>query len=607
VPDAPKQALVTRLLAKWLRDPGGNLSLMSRLLRDNGVHHWKGYALAFVFMAATAGATSLAAWIMRDVIDKVFIAKDMQALWQIATILFVVSLVKGGSAYGQQVTLARIANGIVADVRRRIFDKMLSMSVGYFMARHSTDFLARQSFIGQSASGALNVVITALSRDTLTLLGLVAVMVMQDPLMAVIALVFMPLAVAGVRRLAGRIRKVRGDEFTGTAQMTQTMQDAVQGIRVVKAYTLEEHMRATQQQAISILERAGNKLSIVTARSSPLMETLGGLAIALVVLYGGWRVIAHGQAPGAFFSFITAVLLAYEPAKRLARLHVELNAAMIGVTMLYEFLDEKDVEHEETGLSALKLTQGEITFREVHFAYREDEAVLHGLTFLAEGGKTTALVGRSGGGKSTVMSLLLRFWETERGAIFIDGQNIGHVTRASLRQSIAYVSQDNFLFSGTVRDNIALGRPGASEDEIIAAAKAAHAHDFIMGFELGYDSPCGEQGLQLSGGQRQRIGIARALALGPRMLILDEPVSALDVSIQAQILNLLADIRSRMALSMIFIAHDLSVVRHVSDRIAVMYLGRIVELADRDATSTPTRCTPIRKRCSPPCPFRTPR
>ena len=574
MPDAPTQGLVTRILAKWLRDPGGNLSLMSRLLRDNGVHHWKGYALAFLFMAATAGATSLAAWLMRDVIDKVFIAKDMQALWQIATVLFVVSLVKGGGAYGQQVTLARIANGIVADVRRRIFDKMLSMSVGYFMARHSTDFLARQAFIGQSASSALNVVITALSRDTLTLLGLVAVMVLQAPLMAVIALIFMPIAVVGVRQLAGRIRKVRGDEFTGTAQMTQTMQDSVQGIRIVKAYTLEDHMRRLQWQAIALLERAGNKVSIVTARSSPLMETLGGIAIALVVLYGGWRVIAHGQAPGAFFSFITAVLLAYEPAKRLARLHIELNAALTGVSMLYEFLDETHVETETATLPALKLTQGQIEFRDVQFAYREDEAVLHGLSFIAEGGKTTALVGRSGGGKSTVMSLLLRFWETEQGHILIDGQNIAQVTRASLRQSIAYVSQDNFLFSGTIRDNIALGRPGASEEDIISAAKAAHAHDFIMGFEQGYDAPCGEQGLQLSGGQRQRIAIARAFLKNAPILLLDEATSALDSESERAIQEALADLaRGRTTL---VIAHRLSTIRN-ADKICVIADGKVVE------------------------------
>lgn len=579
MPDVPMQGLVTCLLAKWLRDPGGNLSLLSRLLRDNGMHHWKGYGLAFLFMAATAASTSLAAWIMRDVIDKVFIAKDMQALWQIATILFVVSLVKGGGTYGQQVTLARIANGIVADVRRRIFDKMLTMSIGYFMARHSTDFLSRQSFIGQSASGALNVVVTALSRDTLTLLGLVVVMVLQDPLMAIIALIFMPIAVVGVRQLAGRIRKVRGDEFTGTAQMTQTMQDSVQGIRIVKAYTLEEHMRRLQWQAIALLERAANKVSIVTARSSPLMETLGGLAIALVVLYGGWRVIAHGQAPGAFFSFITAVLLAYEPAKRLARLHVELNAALTGVAMLYEFLDETNIEAESAALPALKLTGGQIEFRDVHFAYRGDESVLHGLSFIAEGGKTTALVGRSGGGKSTVMSLLLRFWETEQGRILVDGQNIADVTRASLRQSIAYVSQDNFLFSGTIGDNIALGRPGASEADIIAAAKAAHAHDFIMGFEQGYDAPCGEQGLQLSGGQRQRIAIARAFLKNAPILLLDEATSALDNESERAIQDALADLsRGRTTL---VIAHRLSTIRN-ADKICIIDDGKVLELGSHE-------------------------
>jgi ATP-binding cassette subfamily B protein len=225
-----------------------------------------------------------------------------------------------------------------------------------------------------------------------------------------------------------------------------------------------------------------------------MMEALGGLAIAIVVTYGGSRVINDGAAPGAFFSFITALLLAYEPAKRLARLHVDLSACLPGVAMVYAFLEEPSSETEPPDMPDLTVGAARIEFRDVHFSYRSGEPVLSGLSLIADGGRTTALVGRSGAGKSTVMSTMLRYWELESGAILIDGQDIAKISRASLRRAMSYVSQDVFLFQGTIRENIALGLPGANEDQIRAAAIAAYAHDFITTFEFGYDTPCGEHG-----------------------------------------------------------------------------------------------------------------
>ena len=561
-------------LGKLLKDPGSSLSLISRLLREQGSRHWRGYLFAFGCMAAMAASTASSAWIMRDVIDKVFIEKNMAALWQIASFLVFISVVKGFSAYGQQVALARIANAIVADVQRRVFDKMLSMTVGYFGSRHSTDFIARQSFIGQSASSALNLVITAFSRDSLTLIGLVSVMVVQDPFMSLLALVFMPAAVISSRKLGLRVRKVMKTEFTGFAQIMESMQEAVQGIRIVKAFTLEKQLSGRQATVIGSFEQAANKLAAVSARSSPMMEALGGLAIAMVVLYGGWSVISSDRAPGSFFSFITAVLLAYEPAKRLARMHVDLNAALLGVSMLYEFLDENEVEPNLYDGPPVKVSRGEIAFRDVVFSYRTGEPVLRGLHFIAAAGKTTALVGRSGGGKSTVMSLLLQYWDVERGKILVDGQDIATTSRSSLRQQIAYVSQDTFLFKGTIRDNIAIGRQGASDDEVIAAAKAAHAHDFIEKFDDGYNTQVGENGTQLSGGQRQRIAIARAFLKNAPILLLDEATSSLDTESERAVQDALA--RLRDGRTTIVIAHRLSTIRS-ADKICVVSEGRVLE------------------------------
>jgi ATP-binding cassette subfamily B protein len=304
------------------------------------------------------------------------------------------------------------------------------------------------------------------------------------------------------------------------------------------------------------------------------METLGGLAIALVVFYGGWSVIASDRAPGAFFSFITAVLLAYEPAKRLARLQVDLNGALVGVAMLYEFLDETEVEANLHDGPALRVSRGEIVFQDVAFAYRAEEPVLQGLSFVADAGAMTALVGRSGGGKSTVMALLLQYWAPQGGRILIDGQDITQVSRASLRQQIAYVSQDTYLFKGTIRDNIAVGKEGATDEEVVAAAKAAHAHAFIEAFEDGYQTQAGENGAQLSGGQRQRIAIARAFLKNAPILLLDEATSSLDTESERAVQEALGALREGR--TTLVIAHRLSTIRS-ADKICVVAEGRVQE------------------------------
>jgi subfamily B ATP-binding cassette protein MsbA len=293
-----------------------------------------------------------------------------------------------------------------------------------------------------------------------------------------------------------------------------------------------------------------------------------------VVLYSGYSVIIRGHSPGNLFSFITSVIMLYEPMKRVARLHVDVSSSLFGVGLLYKFLDERDYEEDEPNPRHLEVTAGRIEFRDVTFAYRPDETVLHGVSFVAEAGRTTALVGRSGGGKSTMMSLILRLYEIGSGQILCDGVDIATVSLVSLRGQIAYVAQDNFLFKGSIRDNIALGRPGASEDEIVAAAKAAYAHDFIMSFEKGYDSPCGEHGAQLSGGQRQRIAIARAFLKDAPIILLDEATSALDSESEQAIQKALRTLCEGR--TTIVIAHRLSTVAQ-ADEICVIDRGRIVE------------------------------
>jgi ATP-binding cassette, subfamily B, bacterial MsbA len=564
--------LIRERIASFLNSPSNTLLL--RLLSDQGSKHWRGYTFAFAMMGLIALTTALSAWIIGKIVDQIFVARSLSAVWEITAAIVTIYTVKGLASYGQQVVLSRVANNIVADVQRRIFDQMLRMKVAYYSRSHSSEFIARQSFIAQSASSVLNLLITTLSRDALTIVGLVIVMVSQDPLLSLLALMFVPLAAVGVRSIGVRVRKIMASEFQGAMQMMESLQETAQGVRIVKAFTLENFMRDRQAAAIRSFETAANKLVRVSSRTSPIMESLGGFAIAAVVLYSGYTVIIRGNHPGSLFSFITSVIMLYEPMKRVARLHVDMSSSLFGVGILYEFLDSGDYEEDPRGAPDLEVQAGRIEFREVVFGYRSDERVLHSVSLIAEAGKTTALVGRSGGGKSTVMSLILRFYDIESGQILCDGVDLSTVTRESVRRQIGYVAQEDFLFKGSVRDNIAMGRPGATDDEIIAAAKAAYAHDFIMSFEQGYHTPCGEHGMQLSGGQRQRIAIARAFLKDAPIILLDEATSALDSESEQAIqkaLHTLCEGRTT-----IVIAHRLSTVAE-ADEICVIDRGRIVE------------------------------
>ena len=331
--------------------------LLRRLLLDQGLRHWKGYLFAFATMGLIAATTALSAWIIGRVVDQVFVGRNLTALSEITAAIVTIYTVKGLATYGQQVVMSRVGNAIVADIQRAIFDQMLRMKVSYYSRSHSSEFIARQSFISQSASSVLNVLITTFSRDALTIVGLVIVMVSTDPLLSILALMFVPLAAVGVRKIGVRVRGIMATEFQGAMQMMESLAETVQGIRIVKAFTLEDFMRAKQEKAISGFQAASNKLARVSSRTSPIMESLGGFAIAAVVLYSGYSVIIRGNPPGSLFSFITSVIMLYEPMKRVARLHVDVSTSLFGVSLLYNFLDERDYEEDEPNPRELEVTR----------------------------------------------------------------------------------------------------------------------------------------------------------------------------------------------------------------------------------------------------------
>lgn len=461
-------------------DPYGAAILIRRLIMEQGITYWRRYLMAFGLMAIAAGSTAGATYVLGQVINQAYVDKNIPGIAMFAGITVVLLFIKGVATYGHMVILNKISNAILASNQRQLFAKLMSESIGFFSQRHSSEFLARLTAGAKSITDVLNMLVNAIGRDFLMLISMLAVMVWQDPLMSFIGLVAVPPAMLMLRKLVKRIKGLAYNQFTGTADIMETMQESLQGIRTVKAFTLEDAMQQRIDEHIATVENNANKMARVANRSNPLMEMLGGFAVAGCLMYGGYSVVALGSTPGQFFTFLTAFLMATEPAKRLARLNIDLNSQLVGARMLLEVVDSPASEQADDDKPALKLSDARIELRDVNFAYRPGEPVLNRMSFTAEPGKVTALVGPSGGGKSTVLALLLRFFETREGDILIDGQSILSVSRRSLRQQTAYVGQDVYLFRDTIRANIAFGKGGATEAEIIDAATAACAHDFII-------------------------------------------------------------------------------------------------------------------------------
>ena len=567
-----------KLKAK-LADRDSSLALIHRLLTEQALGQWKRYITAFVLMAVASGATALSAYLVGNVINAAYVDRNLPAIIVFAVITGLLFMARALATYGHSVMLSRIGNHIVAQNQRLMFNALIDQNLAFFSQRHSSEFMARLTTGAAAATQVINLLVTALGRDLLSLLGLLIVMIAQDPLMSLLTFVAAPPALLLLRKLIRRIYTIARNQFHGGTRILETMQETVQGIRTVKAYALEEVMRARLDADVAALEAESNKYARVANRASPLMDALGGITVALALVYGGYRVLQTGATPGQFFSFLAAFMLAYEPAKRLARLNIELNSGLVGVRILFEIVDAPPTEPHDKTKPPLQIGNARVAFNDVRFGYRPSEIVIHNMTFNAEPGKMTALVGPSGGGKSTVFNLLLRFYEPDGGSIRIDGHDIADVSRRSLRSQIAYVGQDVFLFHGSIRENIAIGKPGASEAEIVAAAKAAHAHEFVSAFLSGYDTAVGERGTQLSGGERQRIAIARALIKNSRIILLDEATASLDSESE----RLVQDAMSHLCegRTTIAIAHRLHTITH-ADRILVVEGGAIVESGRHD-------------------------
>ncbi|QKV20698.1 ABC transporter ATP-binding protein [Oricola thermophila] len=553
---------------------GNVFSLLRRVVAENGRDYVGAYAVAAGCLVLVAITTAFSAWILRDVINEIFYNRREDLIVWICAAVLVAFLVRGLATYGQAVILARVGNDIVARYQKRVFAKLMALGVDFFADSRSGELAARINQNITAIRDVLNLTVTSLARDLLSLVGLVGVMVTQDWVLSLASLLIGPPMVLAVAYVSRRIRGVVRDTVLLNAHVIGSMQEVAQGITVVKAFTMEEQLTARVGRLIEQARERADRLAGISERVTPMSDILAGIVIAGVIAYGGYRAIVVDEPPGSTLAFIAALMLAYEPAKRLARLQVNMERAMVNARMIYELIDMEVRQEDVAGAASLAVSDGRIVFDRVGFAYPAGGPVLHDLSFVAEAGKTTAIVGASGAGKSTVIALLQRFYDPQSGTISIDGQDIGSVTMASLRGAIAYVSQQPYLFEGTIRDNIRYGREDATDAEIEEAARLANAEEFILSQPQGYDTPVGENGVTLSGGQRQRLSIARAFVRNAPILLLDEATSALDNESEKLVQDALD--KAMRGRTTIVIAHRLSTVVG-ADKIVVMEAGRVVE------------------------------
>jgi ATP-binding cassette, subfamily B, bacterial MsbA len=547
-----------------------NKSVLYRLLRENFPQYKWRYAQAFFFMAITAACGAMTAYIMKDLTNGIFGTRNMAMAYYIGGFIIVVFTLKGISAYATSVILAKIGNEIIADKQKLMFSAMMKQGVAFHAKYTTGDFITRITHNAGAVRDVMNVIVTSTGRDLLAIIGFLVVMISQEPLLFLISIITAPIAILVVNRLRHRVKMLSQKEFQSISEIMENVKESIQGIRVVKSYGLEHDREAKMAAATDAFRQRTDKIATLLARTTPLMETLGGFAIAGVIMYGGWRVIHQGSDPGSFFAFLTALLLAYEPAKRLARTQVHIEGGLASARRMYEMIDAPQVLND--GHEPLNITLGEITFKDVSFAYNEN-LVLNQLSFKAKAGQSLAIVGASGAGKSTIITLVNRLYDVTSGAVLIDDQDVRGVTLSSLNAQISYIGQDIFLFKDTIGNNIRAGL-AASDAEIEAAARAAFAHEFIAALPDGYNTELGEFGAGLSGGQKQRIAIARAVLKNAPIMLLDEATSALDSESESFVQLALEQLM--VGRTAIIIAHRLSTIVK-ADHIMVLDEGKIIE------------------------------
>lgn len=551
------------------------LELLKRIMREYLFPYRVQVFIAIFFMAIAALMTALIAALMQPILDDVLNAGKEEFIIPVALALCVAFGARGISTYLHTILMNKTGQSVVADIQRALFSHSLKMDLAFFHANPSGQMISRVVNDVSVMRVAVTDTLTGFGKSFFTLIFLVGVMFYRDWFLTLAAFVVFPLLTIFVVYIGKRLRKVSNNIQSEMGGLSDLLSQSFQGIRVVKAYGMEDYEILKIGTAINKVRDLNIKSVRLSTLSTPVNEVIVGLIFAGIIIYGGYGVMQGHTSAGELGSFLAAFIMAYEPMKKLARLNNSLQVGLGASERVFAVLDDRPSIKNSIDAQDIKLSAPSVHFENVGFVYDgADIPALDDISFEAEAGKVTALVGVSGGGKSTIMNLIPRFYDVSEGAIKISGHDVRDITMQSLRDHIALVSQDITIFDETIMDNICYGREGASEEEIVMAAKMAAAHDFIEEFEDGYQTVVGEGGLKLSGGQRQRISIARAMLRDAPILLLDEATSALDNESEKLVQDALKKLEAGR--TTIVIAHRLSTVQD-ADLIVVMDGGKIVE------------------------------
>jgi subfamily B ATP-binding cassette protein MsbA len=532
-----------------------------------------GFPVAMICMLVVGATTSALAFLVKPTLDEIFLKRNAEMLRWIPLAVVGIYLIKGACSYTQTILMNFIGQRIVADLRAELYRKIQTQSLAFFTRNPTGILMSRITNDVGYIQGAVSEAVTALLKDSFTLICLVFVIFYRDWQLAIIAMFVFPLAVYPIAKFGQKMRQVATRTQITVGSLMTLLQETISGTRIVKAFSMEEYENRRFSGENERLFRLNLKAVSISAVSSPFMEFLGGLGISAIIFYGGYQVIQGQSTPGTFFSFLTALIMLYEPVKRLTNVNNTIQQGIAGAERVFGVIDLVPEIGNRPDAAPLPRISREIEIRNVTFRY-EEAPVLRNIDLTIRAGEVVAFVGMSGGGKTTLVNLIPRFYDVTEGAITIDGRDIRGVTVESLRGQIAIVTQQTILFNDTVRNNIAYGDIVKTEEEIVAAAKAANAHDFIVRLPTGYDTLIGEQGTKLSGGERQRISIARAILKDAPILILDEATSSLDSEAEIEVQDALENLmKGRTTL---VIAHRLSTIRN-ADRIIVLVNGEIRE------------------------------
>jgi len=548
--------------------------LYGRLLREYVFKYKARLVAAVFFMIIGAITTAATAFIMKPIVDEVFFDKNPEIILYTTLAVVVIFTLRGIASYGQAVLMNWVGTRVIANIQSDLFKKLVMADLAWFHENSTGQLISRFVFDTNLLRQGSTQTLVVLTKDSLTAIFLIGSLFYYDWKMALFIFIALPPGAIAIRQLGKRARKASAKVLEQTATFSTFLEEAFQGIRVIKAYGTEKKTGDDGDTEIEYRFKYQFKAMRIQATSNPIVESLSGIMIAGIIFYGASSVTAGETTPGTFFAFITAVMLAYQPIKSVAKVAPQIQNSLAAAQRIFDLLDIVDEITEKPDATPLELHNGELVFDKVAFSYNKGEPVLKEMSLTISAGKRIALVGPSGGGKSTILNLMPRFYDVTGGRILIDGQDVRDVTVQSLREKFALVSQDIFLFDDTIAANISYGRVDVSEEEIIQAAKSAAVHDFVETLPDGYNTRVGSDGVRLSGGQKQRIAIARAMLKDAPILLLDEATSALDTESERKVQIALSHLMKGR--TSVVIAHRLSTILD-ADLIYVIVDGEVTE------------------------------